>query len=110
MCIGQLLAQKPPENGGSWPTRPICEVLEAVATEGVASGFYAGVANSRGAVMRAEGGGQERELAAKYRAWAEPLSFEFPFVSQVLERIAKSYDQEAACWDVEAEQRQRLED
>ena len=110
MCIGQLLAQKPPENGGSWPTRPICEVLEAVATEGVASGFYAGVANSRGAVMRAEGGGQERELAAKYRACAEPLSFEFPFVSQVLERIAKSYDQEAACWDVEAEQRQRLED
>ncbi len=111
MCIGQLLAQNPPENGGSWPDRPICELLEAVATEGIASGFYSGVANSRGAVMRAEGGGQERELAARYRAWAEPLYFEFPFVaSQVLERIAKSYDQEAAYWDTEAELGKRLED
>ena len=110
MCIGQLLAQNPPENGGSWPDRPICELLEAVATEGIASGFYSGVANSRGAVMRAEGGGQERELAARYRAWAEPLYFEFPFVaSQVLERIAKSYDQEAAYWDTEAELGKRLE-
>ena len=111
ICIGQLLAQNPPENGGSWPCRPICEVMEAVATEGIASGFCAGVANSRGAVMRAEGGGQERELAARYRAWAEPLSFEFPFVaSQILERIAKSYDQEAAYWDSEAELEKRLED
>ena len=111
ICVGQLLSQKPTENDGSWPCRPICQVIEAVATEGIASGFYAGVANSRGAVMRAEGGGQERELAAKYRAWAEPLYFEFPFVaSQVLERIAKSYDQEAACWDSEAELENRLED
>ena len=109
ISIGQLLAQKPPENGGSWPSRPICEVMEAVATEGIASGFYAGVANSRGAVMRAEGGGQERELAARYRVWAEPLYFEFPFVSQVLERIAKSYDQEAAYWDSEAELGKRME-
>ncbi len=111
ICIGQLFAQKPPENGSSWPSRPICEAMEAVATESIASGFYSGVADSRGAVMRAEGGGQERELAAKYRAWAEPLYFEFPFVaSQVLERIAKSYDQEAAYWDSEAELEKRLED
>lgn len=84
--------------------------MESVATEALASGFQVGVLNSRGTVTAAaEGGGQERKLAARYRAWAELLAFEFPFVSQVLERVATSYDQQATRWDSEAARRQRLE-
>ena len=83
--------------------------MEAVATEALAGGFHVGVLNSRGAVTRAEGGGQERELAARYRAWAKPLALEFLFVSQVLEGIARSYDRDATHWDSEAVRRQRME-
>ena len=83
--------------------------MEAVATKALASGFLVGVLNSRGVVWRGVGGGQERELAARYRAWAQPLAFEFPFVSQVLERIATSYDRDAPYWDSEAARRQRME-
>ena len=52
---------------------------------------------------------QERELAARYRAWAKPLALEFLFVSQVLEGIARSYDRDATHWDSEAVRRQRME-
>ncbi len=83
--------------------------MEVVATKALADGFHAGVLNSRGTVRRAEGGGQERELAARYRAWAQPLAFEFPFVSQVLEQIATSYDREATYWDSEGARQQRME-
>lgn len=108
--VGQLLSRSPPDSDGSWPRRQVCAAMEAVATQALASGFHVGVLNSRGTVTAAaEGGGQERELAARYRAWAEPRAFEFPFVSQVLERVAASYDQQAAHWDSEAARRQRFE-
>ena len=109
-CIGRLLAREPSENEGSWPVRAVCEVLETIATDGVASGFWTGVVNLRGPVWRGEGGGQERELAAKYRGRAEPLDTKFPFVSQVLESIARRYDEEAAHWESRLELDKRLED
>ena len=107
--IGQLLCQEARDGSSPWPSRPVCEAMEAVATKALASGFLVGVLNSRGVVAGREGGGQERELAARYLAWAEPLAFEFPFVSQVLERIATSYDRDATYWDSEAARRQRME-
>jgi len=108
-CIGQLLSQEARDDISSWPSPPVCETLETIGTEALAGGFAVGVLNSRGTVTGAEGGGQERELAARYRLWAKPLAFEFPFVSQILEGIARSYDRDAAYWDSEAARRQRME-
>lgn len=107
--IGQLLSHEVRDGGSSWPSRQVCEAMEDVATKALATGFYVGVRNSRGTVTRAEDGSQERELAARYRAWAQPIAFEFPFVSQVLERIAGSYDRDATYEDSEAVRRQRME-
>ncbi len=58
--------------------------------------------------IRGEGGEQERELAAKYRAWAERLHFDYPYVGGVLERIAESYEREAGWQDSEATIRKRV--
>ena len=107
--IGQLLSREARDGSSAWPSRQVCEAMEAVATKALATGFYVGVRNSRGTVTRAEDGSQERELAARYRAWAQPIAFEFPFVSQVLERIAGSYDRDATYEDSEAVRRQRME-
>jgi hypothetical protein len=62
----------------------------------------------RGAHWRGEGGAQERELGEKYRAWAERLHFEYPYVGGMLEGIAASYDREAGWQDSEAKIENRL--
>jgi addiction module HigA family antidote len=107
-CIGNLLAKAPADENGVWPCRPVCEAMEAVAAEHIAKGFHMGVRNSRGAVWRGEGGTQERELAAKYRKWAEARAFEFPYVSSALEAVAQSYDREAEWEDSQTLVRRRL--
>ena len=51
---------------------------------------------------------QERELAAKYRACAERLHFDHPYVGGVVESIAASYEREAGRQDSEAKITTRL--
>ena len=106
--IGQILSKAPTDESGLWPCRSVCEVMEANSSEHIARGFHIGVTNARGAVWRGEGGNQERELAAKYRAWAQQLDFDFPYVSSVLERVAASYDYDAKWQDSRENVRERL--
>lgn len=108
--IGQLLSKAPPEEDGSWPCLPVCEVMERVASPGIGGGFEIGTFNRRGVVSRTleEGGDQERELAKKYRRWAKRREFDYPFVSSVLERIADGYDRDAGREDNEMKIRKRL--
>lgn len=94
-CLGQLLAKAPADENGVWPSEAVCEAMEKIASSEIERGFFIGVCNSRGAHWRGEGGEQERELAAKYRSWAERLHFDYPYVGGVLEGIAASYEREA---------------
>jgi addiction module HigA family antidote len=107
-CIGGLLSKAPPESTGVWPCLPVCEAMERIASQDIAKGFIVGVHNARGAHWRGEGGGQERELAAKYRGWSQQLAFDYPYVGSVLESIAASYDREAEWHDSEAKVSKRL--
>ncbi|MGE3843029.1 MAG: hypothetical protein AB7I50_15760, partial [Vicinamibacterales bacterium] len=105
--LGQLLARAPASDG-AWPCRPVCEALEALASQEIREGFVIAVRNSRGVHHRGEGGDQERGLAARYRGWAQQLSSEFPYVSSLLEDVAASYDREAERHDSDAKVRRRL--
>jgi addiction module HigA family antidote len=107
-CLGQLLAKAPEGENGVWPCEAVCEAMEAIASLEIARGFEIGVYNSRGVYSPGEGGEQERELAAKYRAWAERLQFDYPYVGGVLEGIAASYQREAWWHDSEAKITKRL--
>ena len=62
------------------------------------------VLNARGAHWRGmeDGGDQERALAASYRESALRLSFEYPFVSGILKRIAEEYERQGAWYDSDA--------
>ena len=106
--IGQILSKAPTDESGLWPCRSVCEVMEANSSEHIARGFHIGVTNARGAVWRGEGGNQERELAAKYRGWAQQLDFDFPYVSSVLERVTAGYDYDAKWQDSRDNVRERL--
>ena len=109
--IGQWLARAVPADDTQWPCRPICDVLEAIGSKEMANGFEVGAYNDRGVVTRGayEGGGQERDLAAVYRAWAHARRFEYPFVGRILDALADDYEGDAARQDAEARVRQRLE-
>ena len=107
-CLGQLLAKAPEGENGIWPCEAVCEAMEGITSPEIGRGFDIGVHNSRGAHWRGEGGEQERELAAKYRAWAERLHFDYPYVGGVLEGIAASYEREAGWQDSEAKITKRL--
>jgi addiction module HigA family antidote len=107
-CLGQLLAKAPEGEGGVWPCEAVCEAMEQIASPEIGRGFHIGVHNSRGAHWRGEGGDQERELAAKYRVWAERLHFDYPYVGSVVESIAASYEREGGWQDSEAQITKRL--
>ena len=106
--IGELLSKALPEEDGKRPCLPVCKVMEQIASQHIGIGFGIGVRNARGAHYRQEGGAQERELAAQYRSWAGLRAFDYPYVSNVLEDIAASYDKEAEMWDTEAKIEKRL--
>ena len=108
--IGQLLSRAPAEEGGAWPHLSICEAMERIASPQIGRGFNIGVHNGRGVTSRAigEGGAQERELATKYRRWAEQRAFDYPYVGSILESIAADYDRQATREDDEAKVEMRL--
>lgn len=108
-CIGQLLARATAEDDGMRPCLAICEVMEAIGSEHIATGFAIGIYNARGAHWRSsEGGEQERAIAEQYRGWAKRRAIDYPYVSTVLESIAASYDRDAEWEDSEAKVRRRL--
>lgn len=107
-CLGQLFAKAPLGEDGVWPIAPVRDALENVLTEAMADGAIVGIHNSRGVVWRAEGGGQERELAAKYERWAHVLEYSHPRVARILSDVAKSYGKEAEWHDTDADIRKRL--
>ena len=109
--IGELLSKAPAEEDDSWPCRPVCEAMERIASQQIGDGFEIGVLNGRGVYSRGidEGGAQEHELAAKYRSWAQQRTFDYPYVSSILERIAANYDQRAKWEDTKVEIRKRLD-
>ena len=107
--IGQILAAAPVGDDGVWPCEPVREVLEEIGSPDIAKGMNLGVYNSRGVHWRREGGSQERELAEKYRDWSRHLTFEYPYVANLVEQIATGYDDHAVREDSEAAVRKRLE-
>lgn len=107
-CIGQLLARAPVGASGEWPCDAVCRALEDVASPQIGKGFHIGVFNSRGVHVRGEGGKQERDLAARYRACAERIRFDHPYVGDLFDGIAAAYERDAHREDTEATVVRRL--
>jgi hypothetical protein len=103
--IGQVLAHAPADNDGTWPCLPVRELIELTRSKDLESGIQVGVYNSRGVTTRlpTDGGTQERDLAARYRAWSEGTRLEFPRTSALLAGIAESYELDAKRQDDRAD-------
>ena len=108
--IGDLLSRAHPDDDGRWPCRAVCEALERISSAEVENGFIIGTNNARGVVTRQIGemGDQERELAVKYRRWAQQIAYEFPRAGGILERIAAGYDDDASRRDTNGSLQRRF--
>ena len=110
VSIGELLSRDQPDEVGQWPCQAVCEALQWMSCGDVDEGFIVGTCNARGVVIRlvGEGGDQERALAERYRGWAQRITYEYPHVGSILERIASIHDSDAKRRDTEATLRHRF--
>jgi cation transport regulator ChaC/SOS response regulatory protein OraA/RecX len=103
--IGKVLAHSPSGIDGAWPAESVRELIESYGNRQLVDGFVVEVRNSRGVTSRAleSGGSQERDLAARYRGFADAVTNRWPSTAAVLGRIADSYEYEARREDEDAE-------
>jgi hypothetical protein len=103
--IGQVLCFAPEDADGSWPSKPVRDIIEEVGTEQLHWAFVVGVLNRRGIVSRGliEGGAQERELVARYQSYAEMIRDRWPRTATALDDIAEDYASQARGADISAE-------
>lgn len=107
--LGNFFSHAPVGEDGVWPNEAVRNVMESIRSEYISRGSHMGLFNSRGAHFRGKGGSQERELANKYRAWADALQFSHPFVStSILMSMVRTYEDEAERQDTETEILRRL--
>ncbi len=103
--IGQILAAAPSEPDGVWPAIAVRELIEITRSREVERGVLTGVHNGKGASWRdmKAGGAPERALANHYRRCAAETALEWPRTAALLERIAKSYEQQGQWHDDDTE-------
>lgn len=105
--IGRMLAHAPPEADGIWPAIAVRGAIDLFPSVDIERGVIAGLIEKRGPTWRNpnDGGDQERELAVKYRRYAEETRLDWPRTSALLDRIAQYYDSEGRREDQDVERR-----
>lgn len=103
--IGQILAASPPGADGIWPAEPVRTIIETIGSPSMETGIHIGVINGRGITTRGpyDGGEQERNIADRYKHWAQQAAGEWPRTSRILRRLAEEYEREASRHDTEAQ-------
>jgi hypothetical protein len=103
--IGHVLAHARGDEDGTWPTRPIRNVIERLANLEIEEGFRTQTYNNRGTTTRGplSGGGLERGEAKRYRELAARIRDEWPRTGAILAALADGYEREAQLHDEEAE-------
>ena len=97
--LGRILSHSPHEDDEKSILTMVADVLDLFDAEDLRRGFYSGTINQRGAHWRDKGGKQERALADKYRQYAKPWIISHPYVAEMFENMARSYEDTAKYWD-----------
>ncbi len=106
--VGQLLAHCPTGDDGIWPCEPVRETLEEIRSQHIAIGMNVAIKNLRGAKWKSEIETEAREWVEQYRSWSRQVAFKYPFVANMLNRIAESFDDDVRWWDNQDRIEQRL--
>jgi len=101
--LGEIMARGGIGADEIFPSEHVRNVIESIDSDEMFRGFRTGCFNKRGVTSRGvfDGGAQERELAAEYRANAKALEITHPKLSGTLESLAKAYDRDGLVEDQE---------
>ncbi len=93
-ALGQIFAHTSAGDDGIWPGQPARDILNGPEMDQMRDGFAIGAYNKRGMTVRAPdaGGDQERTLAQQYRRNATALESTHPYLAEILEARARSYE------------------
>ena len=103
--IGHVFAHAKADIDGTWPTRPVRDAIERLASDEVDRGFGTQIFNNRGVTSRSltAGGEQERELAGQFETWTSMIQDMWPRTAAVLDAVAQGYRSQAQAQDEEAD-------
>jgi hypothetical protein len=95
--IGRILSLANAGGDGVWPEKAVRDLIEEMKKDHLENGIISGVHNKRGVTSRGlfDGGSLERQIAVRYRTWADAVKFKWPRTAALLERIALSFDENA---------------
>jgi hypothetical protein len=95
--IGKILSASPRGGDGVWPAEPVRDALDLYRNPTMLDGFRIGKSNRRGVTSRMprDGGRQERDLVAQYRAWSAAVGAGHPYTAKALDLLALSYEHDA---------------
>ncbi|WGK70394.1 hypothetical protein P0082_05900 [Candidatus Haliotispira prima] len=97
ISIGEVLTYVPADPNGLWIHRAVAAALNDREAEHIRRGFSRGIFDSRGVFYSVDpSGGQERALAAKFRAKAEAVENEgFQRFAVTMKGVADRYERDA---------------
>ncbi|MDR3528695.1 MAG: helix-turn-helix transcriptional regulator [Rhizomicrobium sp.] len=104
--IGEILSAAQEGDDGIWPSLPVRELIDhGVRSRHIDTGFELGKRNRRGVTTRLprDGGSLERGEAAYFRKMSRLTNVEWPHLSGILDRLAKSYEHDAGWHDDDVE-------
>jgi hypothetical protein len=97
--IGRVLAYAPQDTDGTWPARPVRNLIESLQNQDIESALSTEVRNRRGVHVRGDDGAAERGLRDKYLAMAAQVQRDCPRTAAIIREVADDYDAEARAED-----------
>lgn len=95
MVVGTLLGNLP--RNVSYPQAILGEIVEELKSDSVDEYIRIRIFNSRGVTVRgfAEGGDQERSLAALFRSYRDKVKFTYPRLAKIFSKLMNEYERDA---------------
>lgn len=95
MVVGTLLGNLP--RNVSYPQAILGEIVEELKSDSVDEHIRIRIFNSRGVTVRgfAEGGDQERSLAALFRSYRDKVKFTYPRLAKIFTKLMNDYERGA---------------
>lgn len=95
MVVGTLLGNLP--RNVSYPQAILGEIVEELKSDSVDEYIRIRIFNSRGVTVRgfAEGGDQERSLAALFRSYRDKVKFTYPILAKIFTKLMNDYERGA---------------
>lgn len=95
MVVGSLWGNLP--RNASYPQAILGEIVEELKSDSVDEHVRIRIFNSRGVTIRsfAEGGDQERSLAALFRSYRDKVKFTYPRLAKIFSKLMNEYERDA---------------